>query len=774
TSSARVYQPWLTRSFAGNWRAHILSSTCPDNSSVPKVLVAEEGTATFNYSSGKPGSWVEGGPQEERLRESVRCVRNVGTYSVGGATLDISDAPYGLVPDNYYTVAETVDSAHPADPSFSTYTIHFSRLDPRSQREFSDGELPFHDEKSSNNRVYLELHVQSRESRKDNPAYADGAAIYNGLDVGDINERITDAGYNEFCPAGYRLPNQKEMAVMSLVLPSSYWQGDGGGSRTPSRTYYSVGFYAAPGKQINKERTKLAWTYSESAHNIFLPDRATKRQVSDRIRCVRDNDLTGTILGNMFLSDTMLMPGETTEINFNFTSSAASFKSGALYVCYRDTNGQPVETQIPLGRQPSGMQYITTQPFVAPDPASLNPSPDAWPTAMSLKLVLKNTKDDTEHVFEAPFTIAAVDIHCDFELLPGSDETLGFPIRVHAAGSDGAKIKELRLLWKTASGDWTPLEDHTTGLSPAIGRREYGTVVYFDPPTDEPATYFFKLEAKSYNTSGDTYTAAPKSMQFIVPMGYHPNPLGSKEDPVADTGDFHDWKDSWWQTGTNAYDWLQTMVGHVPTEYAKKEPKYVINTGWRKKITNLNFPAGDFIEADMDLAYCVYIDTGTSENNQKPGLDNILSIGRSGIGWDPGTLHVYYPAHVSYSDGYQDELRFYAVPTSTNNSDNTTIGRVHEYNGKRPMLLRFDKNGITYNSMALRWIGYKYKNDTSRYDSVVSTLTAGASVYVGAEEGDHHSRAIYKYVRVVRVDLGSVGVDPTSGFEDNPQNGGNL
>ena len=483
--------------------------------------------------------------------------------------------------------------------------------------------------------------------------------------------------------------------------------------------------------------------------------------------------MTGTILGNMFLSNNMLMPGETTEINFNFTSSAASFKSGALYVCYRDTNGQPVETQIPLNRQPSGMQYITTQNFVAPDPASLIPSPGARPTAMTLRLVLKNTKDETEYVFEEPFTIAAVDIYCDFELLPGSDKTQGFPIRVHAAGSDGAKIKELRLLWKTPSSDWAPLVDHTTDLSPAVGRREYGTVVYFDPPTDDAATYFFKLEAKSYNTSGDTYTAAPKSMQFIVPMGYHPNPLGSKEDPVNNTGDFHDWKDSWWQTGTNAKDWLATMVGHVPSQYATVEPKYVINTGWRKKILNLNFPAGDFIEADMDLAYCVYIDTEGS-NNQKPGLDNILSIGRSGIGWDPGTLHVYYPAHVQYSDGYQDELRFYAVPANTNDSDNATIGRVHEYLGERPMLLRFDKNGITYNSMALKWKGYKYKNDTSRYDSVVSTLTAGASVYVGAEEGNHLSRAIYKYVRVVRVDLGSVGDDPTSGFDDNPQNGGNL
>lgn len=766
SSSARVYQP----NPKADWRAHILSSTCPKSANLPKVLNAEEGSATFEYSVNGM-DWAQ--PRSyERLRESVRCVRNLGTYSVGGATLDISDAPYGLIPDSFFTVEETVDPAHSSDHDYSSYTIHFARLDSRSMREFSNSELPFHDEKSSNNRVYLELHVQSRASRTQTPDYADAGSNHifpaetAKIDLGQINEAITNEGHNKFCPAGYRLPNQKEMAMMTLVLPASYWNTSA--VRIPSRTFFSRGHYGDNSDRPNKHL--LGFSYSPDKKDIFLPDRG---QEASAIRCVRDNDMTGTILGNMFLSNNMLMPGETTEINFNFTSSAASFKSGALYVCYRDTNGQPVETQIPLNRQPSGMQYITTQNFVAPDPASLIPSPGARPTAMTLKLVLKNTKDETEYVFEEPFTIAAVDIYCDFELLPGSDKTQGFPIRVHAAGSDGAKIKELRLLWKTPSSDWAPLVDHTTDLSPAVGRREYGTVVYFDPPTDDAATYFFKLEAKSYNTSGDTYTAAPKSMQFIVPMGYHPNPLGSKEDPVNNTGDFHDWKDSWWQTGTNAKDWLATMVGHVPSQYATVEPKYVIKNGWRKKILNLNFPAGDYIEADMDLAYCVYIDTEGS-NNQKPGLDNILSIGRSGIGWDPGTLHVYYPAHVQYSDGYQDELRFYAVPANTNDSDNATIGRVHEYLGERPMLLRFDKNGITYNSMALKWKGYKYKNDTSRYDSVVSTLTAGASVYVGAEEGNHLSRAIYKYVRVVRVDLGSVGDDPTSGFDDNPQNGGNL
>lgn len=755
SSSARVYQP----NPQADWRAHILSSTCPSTANIPKVLNAEEGSATFDYSVGGM-DWAK--PKElERKRESVRCVRNLGTYSVGGADIDISDAPYGVVPDNYFTVREIVDPDHPTDPNYSTYTIQFKRLDSRSLREFSNGELPFHDEKSSNNRVYLELHVQSRESRKGNPTYQDGAAVYSSLDAGLINEDITNAGYNKFCPAGYRLPNQKEMAMMSLVLPKTYWEGAGSQCRIPSRTYFSVGYYSVPGKQIDSEKKKLAWSFASSKNDIFLPD---KGQVSDRVRCVRDNDMTGTILGNMYLTNNRLMPGESTEINFNFTSSAASFKSGALYVCYNNTEGHLVETQIPLSRQPEGMQFNLTQGFTAPDPATLTPPAGDRPASMRLKLVLTNAKDNTEYVFETPFTVSDVDIHCDFDLLPGNDEALGFPIHVQAAASNGAKIQELKLLMRTTTGGWTTLQE----LAAAVGRIEYGTTVYFKP-SEMPATYFFKLEAVSNSASDNRYTASPKSMEFVVEKDFMPNPDGSYEDPINGTGEYHEWTDSWWQTFSNASGWLAKLVGHVDAEYVGKEQKYVIRNTWRKKIQDLNFPAGDFIEADMDLMNCVAIRTtsGETPGYQDPGLDHILSFGRD-PGWDvTGSLHVYYPAN-DPSKGINNELRFYAVSSTY---EHTTIGRVHSYYGERPMLLRFDRDGITYNSMALKWKSANSKNqavDEARYYSVVKTLTGSNSLYVGSEVDPHLSRAKYKYLRVVRVDLGN------SGFIDDPQYGGNL
>ena len=93
------------------------------------------------------------------------------------------------------------------------------------------------------------------------------------------------------------------------------------------------------------------------------------------------------------------------------------------------------------------------------------------------------------------------------------------------------------------------------------------------------------------------------------------------------------------------------------------------------------------------------------------------------------------------------------------------------------MLLRFDQDGITYNSMALKWKAAdpnpkkqaeKQAVDEARYNTVVKTLTGSKSLYVGSEVDPHLSRAKYKYLRVVRVDLGN------GSFIDDPQYGGNL
>ena len=757
STTARVYQPWK-----GDWRAHVLSSTCPDpdHTDIPKVLNAEEGVATFDYKLKQ--SWAGNNEAEERLRESVRCVRNVGTYTVSSSTYDISNAPLSQTPDPYYTVEENVDPEHPSNHNYSTYTIRFQRLDPRSLREYTDKELPFHNEKSSNNRVYLELHVQSPMSRSETPDYADDAAIFTaynsetgitGLDMGDINEAITNEGYNKFCPAGYRLPNQTELAIMTLTLPSSYWNH---AFRTPSRTYFSHGYYAPQADQKPGEGIKLGWVYTS---NILLPNRESPtRQHSSKIRCVRDSDMTGVISGKMYLANSLIMPGESTTLTFNFSSAAAAFESGTakLYLCYSDGSGNPVETEIPLDKQPSGLHYRESQTFTAPDPATLDPAPGSLPTAMQLKLVLSNVRENSEQTFYTSFTLVNVSVFCDFEILPGK-EAGGFPINVTAeTTSEGARIGSLVVYYKKMADDaWT--EMHTFGE--AANKTHFEKQAYFNPGTLEVTTYLFKVVA----TSGlQSYTTKYKAMEFVK-VDFTPN--------VTESGG-HEWTDSWWQTFENANAWHLSLEPYSDDPQKDYRQLGVISERWYgQRVDNLDFSQGDFIEADMDLENCVYIKTVDAPNlnsypykNQVIGMDNIFSLGKTSVAWPNNAkdeLHLYYPAH--QNDG-SDKLYMNAVYS---NYASKTLEQIAEDNGTRPLVLYFDQDGLKSNGAAVSW------ND-NRYTNTIADLVASRSLYIGAQEGAHLSRATYNYVRVVRNDLSAASYDVSGGFAGDPVSGGKL
>ncbi len=748
SSSARLYQPWGT-----DWRAHVISSTCRSNAGTPVCLVAEEGVATFNYAINGP-DWAEGGASKERLRESVRCVRNVGTYRVGNLSYDITSAPFTETPDNYYTVETNVDPDHPADATYSTYTLRFRRLDPRSLREFSDQELPFHDEKSVNNRVYLELHTQSRASRStDTPDYADGASIFsaynaktgaNGLDSGDINEDITNDGYDKYCPAGYRLPNQTELAMMTLALPSSFWSGGGSNSRFPSRTYFSHGFYAAPGQQTASETSKLSWVYNGA--DIILPTRQSpNRQISARIRCVRDSNLTGTISGKMYLANNRIMPGETTTLTFNISSTAASLASGRLYLCYNDASGNPVEVELPLDTPPSGMHYRTSQAFTAPQPAALDPAPGQLPVPMQLKLVLTNARGNSETTFYAPFTLADLSVYSEFEIQPGHDALRGFPISVYAqTTSDGTKLSALRLEWRKSGGEWAVLHDLSAA---ATGKSEYEQVVYFNPSPLETTSYFFRVVSES---GSHTHTTPRKSMEILQ-------------------------KDRCWNAEDLGNPWQSSAD---------------VDGVWEaQQITGLDFAAGDFIETKMDISACVFTEAQNPPteypyqgpykkyNNEAEwrrdydiGMDNLFSIGLGEIGnvnskpssaGHPWVYHVYYPSHSGSKD--------YLYPSFVYLNNGWNGISLSELDRSQPLLLRIDRQGMYWNGLSLDMSKF---NNNSR--TVLSRLTSASTLYIGATEGFHHSRAVYDYVRVVRNDLEAFPEEVNGSLGDGPQNGGRL
>ena len=198
-----------------------------------------------------------------------------------------------------------------------------------------------------------------------------------------------------------------------------------------------------------------------------------------------------------------------------------------------------------------------------------------------------------------------------------------------------------------------------------------------------------------------------------------------------------------------------------------------------QKIGALNFDNGDFIETLMDLTSCDYRPVGTPptvDSRNSIGMDEILAFGLyPKIGnpdaakqkGDPSVLHFYYPAAQYESGDYHTYLNTQMV----NGKSEWKGGSVGELSRTDPLTIRMDKNGVCWNE------SYLTKAQLANNDNawtVLSQMTSAPTLYIGSVEGFHRSRARYTYVRIVRKDLGNVEDGEIGGFDDNPQDGGDL
>lgn len=208
---------------------HVASSSLYNNDYVTNqrsrgnvdMIWAEEGASRGDVNRSYTSN-------EDGYSYDYRCVRNLG----------ISLANINTAPDDYVQVNRGSYSIN--GTTYNEYIIDVSRLDPNTIRAASPNMvLGSHTERQDINRPASKFAVINDQYWK---------ATWNDV----ISETSTVAG--RICPTGYRLPNQRELLLLSMyfgsdrpeqsqsydnLFPSSY--GGGGGSSSSSesdRTFY--------------------------------------------------------------------------------------------------------------------------------------------------------------------------------------------------------------------------------------------------------------------------------------------------------------------------------------------------------------------------------------------------------------------------------------------------------------------------------------------------------------------------------------------------------
>lgn len=172
-------------------RWHYTSSS-NNNGGVPWVLWAEEGASR----GGASGSTDDNGATNNLF--SYRCARNLG--------LSLSDPDE--VPEDLVMVTKEPDG---------NYLIDLSRMNPKSLRSnFETSQLPPHDERDPNNRPYVKFRVHKDVSPK--PEYIRGLTW--AWNTQSWKYYQTWIGY----PAGFRIPNQRELLIMATRMPNNAWE----------------------------------------------------------------------------------------------------------------------------------------------------------------------------------------------------------------------------------------------------------------------------------------------------------------------------------------------------------------------------------------------------------------------------------------------------------------------------------------------------------------------------------------------------------------------
>lgn len=231
-----TYKPWMQ---------HVISST--HSGDKPILIWAEEGISTGNADKDQEGA---------NKYMSIRCVRNLGMAE---------DHALDLLPQDY------IEKTVAADKTV-TFSARFLNKD--ATRDYVSGELPVHYENSITNYLPDQFEVYPTGTTGTSHSFEDfNSAITNAINKGEKNP---------YCPEGWRLPNQRETAIMYYYMigknPDGTATGENKMGNSMTRTRWSFG---GNGMYSFKVNTKFGFKCEDATITV-------NNKTINAARCVRD------------------------------------------------------------------------------------------------------------------------------------------------------------------------------------------------------------------------------------------------------------------------------------------------------------------------------------------------------------------------------------------------------------------------------------------------------------------------------------------------------
>ena len=222
-------------------RWHYVSSSYNNGDKKPWVLWAEEGASKGSYSDSNSAM---GGLY------NYRCVRNLG--------ISLNK------PDENPT-----DLVQVKDENDGFCLIDMSYMNEKARRNSYVTVLPLHNERSDVNRPYTKFRVHKNCYGGDGKTPHLDRWISNEWNDWPWNHYQTFSGYPEEAK-GYRVPNQRELLIMSSRMDERYWPTFEDDGRKIKPSYVSQTAFSLKGHQPEYDNNREGFLWSSDSKNFFL------------------------------------------------------------------------------------------------------------------------------------------------------------------------------------------------------------------------------------------------------------------------------------------------------------------------------------------------------------------------------------------------------------------------------------------------------------------------------------------------------------------------